>query len=489
MKTKLLALVLLITIVIIVIAVILLHPTRALLTVDYKNRTSLTVMPPLFFGAGGVGTTMSYAEGIKEITSINLLGNRIFVQVNSIYATSTSQPNYSALDGQLERATRDGLRPIVVIQGTPPDLGPSQCSMPQPLDSWVKIATEVVKHIEQRIPNKASYEVWNEPDAQNSFCDPNALNDYLTLYAAAAKAFKEAAPTALIGGPTLAAPGPNMATWIPAFLSSAGAPYVDFVSFHVYITGQWDIDQGMDWSYLYNVTQSPTKGLGYYYRTFESYVRKGNQPNAATTPIYITEYNVNHIYNSNCCQNSPVYGPLWNATVITDFMNSVNEGATMPPSRISYFNASDAAGYFCVLGTLTDSMDCKYPGSSGTSYQRYPQFAAYEMFTSTAFLNLETTGANVVATPIVPDGLIATAFYTPTADSIVIVNPTKKGYPAAQVNLQNTGLQSMAGERYMLTGGMLLKTPQPIQAIAKGSVSTLVNIPPYSTVSISLVQP
>jgi len=488
MKTKLLALVLLITIVIIVIAVILLHPTRALLTVDYKNRTSLTVMQPLFFGAGGIGTTMSYAEGIKEITSINLLGNRIFVQVNSIYATSTSQPNYSALDGQLERATRDGLRPIVVIQGTPPDLGPSQCSMPQPLDSWVKIATEVVKHIEQRIPNRASYEVWNEPDAQNSFCDPNALNDYLTLYAAAAKAFKEAAPTALIGGPTLAAPGPNTATWIPAFLSGATAPYVDFVSFHLYITGTPNLP-GMTWDDLYNASANPNGGLSYYYRNLESYVRKGSQPNAATTPIYITEYNANYAYEPNCCQNDPVYGPLWNTAAVVFWLNAVNDGAKLLPARISYFNASDSKSYFCLLGTLTDSMDCKYPGSSGTTYQRYPQFAAYEMFTSTAFLNLETTGANVVATPIVPDGLIAAAFYTPTADSVVIVNPTKKGYPAAQINLQNTGLQSMAGERYMLTGGMLLRTPQPIQAIAKGSVSTLVNIPPYSTVTISLVQP
>ena len=38
--------------------------------------------------------------------------------------------------------------------------------------------------------------------------------------------------------------------WIPAFLSGATAPYVDFVSFHIYPTGQQDINNGLTWDAL-----------------------------------------------------------------------------------------------------------------------------------------------------------------------------------------------------------------------------------------------
>ena len=493
MKNKFISLVVLIAVVLAVIAALLhfLH-APAKVEADFRNRSGGAVIPALYFGSGGVGSTLSNSESIRNITSIHLRGNRLFAQVDSVYASSPDTPSWGAIDGKLERATRDGLSPIVVLQGTPTYLGAKSCSMPSDLAMWGKLAANIAAHFEAQRPG-LNYELWNEPDAEASFCPNPAVPNtgqvqyrdmYLQIYAAAAPLVKQAAPTGKVGGPTLAAPGPNSASWFPAFLSGATAPYVDFVSWHLYPTGPWDLNQGMDWKYLYSVTQDPTKGLSYYARMVESYVRKGSQPNAATTPIYLSEYNVSHVFQPNCCANSPIYGPLWNAVAVNDFWNMVNDGAARSMDRLAYFAAANAAGYFCLMG-MADT-DCMFPGDNSTGV-RFPQFALFQMLTSPNYLDLEN-GLTVLSRPTAPDGILATAFYTPTEDTVFLVNPTDKNYPVVTVKMKNSGLQNMSAKQFSLMQGVLLQQPQRIALDSNSTPTLTANVPAYSTVALSLVQ-
>ncbi|HYK35989.1 GH39 family glycosyl hydrolase [Alloacidobacterium sp.] len=485
---RLFGLVTLVVLVLVVIGWLIAHPRPTPVKVDFKNRAGGAVVSPLLFGSGGVGTTLSDSNGIGLITSINMLGNRIFVQVNSLYPTSTTTVDYSALDAQLQRATLNGLSPLVVIQGTPSDLGTSSCAMPSDVNEWARRAASVAAHIHSQTGGKeAGFEIWNEPDASNSFCDSDPLNNYLKIYAAAAPALKQAAPVK-VGGPTLASPGPHDSTWLPAFLSNSGtAPYVDFVSFHLYISGSPDLPN-MTWDQLYSKTQDPTGGLSYYYRDVEKYTRAGSQPNAATTPIYVSEYNANYAFSGNCCQNDNVYGALWNTVAAVDWLNTVNDGAKAVPTRIIYFASTNSANYFCLLGARDDAMDCKAP-AAGEPFVPYPQYQAYQLFTSPSFLNLEATGANVVGTPIVPSGLLATAFYTSTADDVVLVNPTNSAYRGVPVNLANLGLYAgVTGQLYVMANGILVRKPMSLDAGSVDSVTAVIDLPPYSTVALALSQ-
>ena len=83
-------------------------------------------------------------------------------------------------------------------------------------------------------------------------------------------------------------------------------------------------------------------------------------------------------------------------------------------------------------------------------------------------------------------GLSATAFYTSTADTVVVVNPTSTDYSTVTVNLTNPGIQSPSGEIYLLNDshGTISSQPATINAIS-GGYSVNVEVPPYSTVAVS----
>jgi hypothetical protein len=493
---KLLILVCIVVLAILIVVGLLHAPTAPTVTADFHNRSGGANIPALYFGVGAVGSTMSNSEAIRNITTIRLLGNRLFAQVNEIYPNDANTPIWNGatawIDDKLERSTRDGLSPIIVLQGTPKYLGAKPCSMPSDLAAWGKLAANVAAHFEAKHPG-LNYEIWNEPDAEASFCpNPSVANNgqvenrdkYIQLYATVAPLVKKAAPTGKVGGPTLAAPGPNSDSWFPAFLSGSAAPYVDFVSFHLYLTGQWDLDQGMDWNYLYNITQSPTLGISYYYRKVEGYVRKGSQPNAAQTPIYLSEFNANWAFKTNCCQNDIVYGPLWNAVAMTAFWNTVNDGAAQLPSRLVYYSAANSAAHFCLMGK--SGTDCEFPGSD-TAGSRFPTFAFYELLTSPSYLNLNN-GMTVLPRPTAPEGLLATEFYSATADTVFLVNPTDKDYAVVTVKMTNSGLQNMSATQYSLSRGTLFKQPQVIALDDKNTPTLTAAVPAYSTVALSLVQ-
>jgi hypothetical protein len=464
-------------------------------TADFGGRTvSTAAVPSGIFAVGGIGSSVTAQGPLGELTAAGLNGTRFWIPLQQIYATSTA--NFSYLDATLKVMSNAGLHPIGVIYETPPSLASTPCAAPSNISQWGQMAASVVAHVDQKFPGLLQdYEIWNEPELATSLCISDAttrLNTYVSMFAAAASAMHAQAQadgeTIRTGGPVISQMS-QAATWLPAMLNnSSTAPYVNFVSFHLYITGQDNINAGMTWSDLYSITQSSTRGIAYYYQMIQKLVRAGNQPNAATTPIYVTEYNNNWAYAVDCCRNNPTYAPLWNSLVIADFLNTVYTGGSAVPTRLAYFNS--VGKYFCIMGAWDSSMDC----DTSQTYP-YPQFYAFQLFASPSYLNLQAGGnmAVSVSPGSTTSGLSATAFYTSTADEVVVVNPTSTPYSAVGVKFANPGIVSATGTAYLLNSSNGQITSQSASlTLASGVYSATVQVPAYSTVAISLkgtVQP
>jgi len=460
------------------------------ISADFANRSGSTrLVPNGILAIQGIGSAVDLVDPgtINMVTGVGLNQSRFVVSLQQVYATTT--PDFSVLDSELALMKSAGVHPIAVIDGTPPSLGSKPCTPPSNIGKWGLRAASIVAHLNQKFPGVVEeYEIWNEPELATSLCVSDAtarLNTYLTMFydAAAAMHAQAKADGQLIrtGGPVMSQL--NLAsTWIPALLSNANtAPYVDFVSFHLYITGLWDINNGMAWPDLYSITQSSTRGLAHYYSMIEPLVRAGKQPNAASTPIYLTEYNDNWAHALDCCRNHPTYGPLWNTLAITDFLNVVYSGARGVPTRLDYFDSHGR--FFCIVGQLNANMDCNPSG-----LEPYPQFYAFVLFASPDYLDLQSGGymAASVSPASTTSGLSATAFYTSTADTVVVVNPTSTDYSTVTVNLTNPGIQSPSGEIYLLNDSHGQISSQPVSVNStSGGYSVNVEVPPYSTVAVS----
>ena len=463
-------------------------------TADFGGRSVSTAAIPSGLFAIGTGASVMPQGPLAQVKDAGLTGSRFWIPLQQVYATST--PNFSYLDATLKIMSNAGLHPVGVIYDTPASLASNPCGAPSNVAKWGNMAASVVAHVDQKFPGLLQeYEIWNEPELATSLCvsDPTArLNAYVSIFAAAASAMhaqaKADGQTIHTGGPVISQMS-QASTWLPALLSnSVAAPYVDFVSFHLYITGQNNIDAGMTWSDLYSMTQSSTHGIAYYYQMVQSLVRAGHQPNAAKTPIYVTEYNNNWAYAVDCCRNDPTYAPLWNSLAISDFLNTVYTGGSAVPSRLAYFNSTGK--YFCIMGAWNSNMDC----DPSQTYP-YPQFYALQLFAAPNYLNLQAGGnmAVSVSPGSTTSGLSATAFYTGTADEIVIVNPTATSYSAVNVTFANPGVVSATGTAYLLnrSNGEISTQSASLRPVS-GGYSATVAVPAYSTVALSLkgtVQP
>lgn len=454
---------------------------------DFSNRSGATPwIPSGLFAIGGMGSAVQDPTSINTMKSAGLDGTRIWISLAQIYATST--PNFSYLDKWLETIKSGGLHPLGVIYQTPSSLASTTCSAPSDKYRWGQMAAAVVAHVDERFPGlMQDYEIWNEPELPTSLCVADATarrEDYVSMFAYAASAMhaqaKADGQTIRTGGPVISQLS-QAATWFPALLDNASAaPYVDFVSFHIYVANLTDIDKGMTWQGLYDITQSPTRGLAYYYKKLEPLVRSGHQPNAAATPIFISEFNDSWAYARDCCRNAPTYAPLWNSTAITDLLNVVYSGVA-PPSQLGYFNSSGS--YFCILGEWNSAMDC-----NASVKEPYPQFYAFKLFASPDYLDLQAGAhmAHSVSPGSTTSGLSATAFYTSTADSVVITNPTTGWYNTVNVVLRNPGLTSATGTVYLIDQWhMSISTQSVTLKPVSGGYEATVEVPSYSIVAVS----
>ena len=94
--------------------------------------------------------------------------------------------------------------------------------------------------------------------------------------------------------------------------------------------------------------------------------------------------------------------------------------------------------------------------------------------------------AQRLSTPTGGGGLATSAFYTPTQDAIVIVNPTSTSYSQIAVTFANPGFADTQGTLFSIVGGGEIDS-SPISFSTQGtSLTTTIAVPPYSVQAISL---
>ena len=466
------------------------------ITADFGSRGGNSfVVPPAMFGYGR-------AESLRTVSDRNLLTQagvteaRLSAQIQLVFATPT--PDWTKIDPFISSIQASGQHAMLQLHNSPPWLQPTTgpCagnaySVPTDIGQWAQMAAQFAAHMDARFPGVVTdYEIWNEPNSPD-MCATDRLKSYLSLYAAAASAMRAQAArdgkTIRVGGPALS--GYDQ-TWLSSFVTNSGtAPYVDFVSYHQYFGGTTNVDAEWDTATglpsLYDATQNVSTGAMGVYRRVQAVVATGAQPRPASTPIYVTEYNTNWAFFHDCCRNDPTYSPLFNALYLVDMLGTVYYGLPQVPSKLFYF-AGSAYPYFCLVGVKDSNSDCLY--SAGATPAPYPQYYAFDLLASPAYLGLAAGGhmANTISTPTGGGGLATAAFYTSSLDAVIIVNPTSNSYAQVTVTFANPGFTSTQGTLYAITNGDQITSSTISFAMQGSNRTTTIDVPPYSVQAISL---
>jgi hypothetical protein len=297
-----------------------------------------------------------------------------------------------------------------------------------------------------------------------------------------------------IGGPAASDVGSTLGNsttpgYLPALLNdSTAAPNVDFVSYHKYLAGSYDVSHGELWDVdvpndrtLYSREQDPNSGVAGSHISVSKAVNAGKQPNPTQTPIIVTEYNDNWSFSNDCCRNSLTYSPLFNSLWIIDQLNVVYSGYRLPTALL-YFSAASPSLHDCLVGLINSSMDC-----NGSASQGYPQYWTYKLIGGSSYLNMQA-GGNMAKSVSSTSPILATGFYTAAGDSILITNPHSPSVNVT-ITLANVGAGvSSTGTQYLLNKSN--PTISPPTAITFGTGSTgltaVVNVPGYSVIGIKL---
>jgi hypothetical protein len=484
---------------------------------DFGNRTASTFAIPAEM-IGNNLTNLTDPNGMALLYDAGMVHTRVYSNIQNIFSSKTKadwtkiDPIITKLQTSLQTTSPPlppsaQIHPMLQITFTPSFLVPvvSGCTQsykmpPTDYVSYANIAAQIVQHMDQTFPGfVVDYEIWNEPDLGTFCVNPNTdaqrRSVYLSLYAAVAPAMKAQAAadgqTIRIGGPTTVTTA--YLNWIPALLSTANtAPYVDFVSYHQYPTGSSQIQAGMTWDTphgpqtLYSITQGTSGGFGAWFTSVAKLVHAGSQPNAASTPIYVSEFNDGSSFMQDCCRNDPTYSPVLNGLMIIDYLNTVYSGSGAVPGKLFYYSAS-AFPYFCMVGVWDSQMTCQYP--SGSTPVPYPSYHPYNLVSSPNYLGLQSGGNMAVSvTPgTTQSGLAATAFYAGSKDAILIVNPTSTSYSGVNVAFNNAGISNAQGTYYLIEGqnNIIVTVPVTLTTTSSG-YNASVDIPPYSVIAVAI---
>lgn len=463
--------------------------SSANITVDFGSRQNYAhPIPSQFLGIGGIDMAIAIQNnGGKYVPQAGFHFTKLgdYDYMSEIFSTSasmtnSSQQNWTHLDNQLTLAMQYNLQPMVTLAYTPGWLQPQNQNPKQtnpcltynpPVTSanvkpmylvngqdsgpqtWGKLAALIVAHVDQKFPQAhALYEIWNQPDGNQFLCmpkgDTNADADrvtaYKAIYAAAAPLMRQQANKdgvqIKIGGPALVYALQNhLQMWLPALLNDPSIyPYVDFISYHRYLYGS--TFNGGSGSLVANA-QDPLLGVKAEYEQVAKAVRSGKQPNAASTPIYIDEYNMNPCI-PNVCRNDPIYSPLDQGLFVVDHLNAVIDtnspygAAGAVPAGLAYYTWFTPLGNLCMFGVIDANMDC---GKQGSTLQPYPQYYAYELLGGSNYLNITNGGhvANAASSNL--SGVYVAGFFTQSRDSLVIVNTTSTSYTTLNILAQHPG--------------------------------------------------
>ena len=467
------------------------------ITADFASRANNTAPVPANLFGYGRGESLHNASDRALLTQAGVTVARVSGQINDVFATQT--PNWSQIDKTIADIQATGQHALLQLNQSPPWLQPTtggcagnMYAAPTDLNQWAQVAAAYVAHMDSAFPGVVTdYEIWNEPNAAGLCTAANHMTTYIAIYGTAAPAMKAQAAsdgqTIRVGGPALST---YSQTWIDTLLNtSTTAPYMDFISYHTYFFGssnlqvQWDKYTG-DWS-LYNAMQDPAIGVLGIYNKLLGRVALGQQPGGVNTPIYVTEFNTNWSFFQDCCRNDPTYAPVFNALFAAYMLDSVYNGSAHTPNNLTYF-AGSAYPFFCLVGVPDANSDCMY--SEGATPSPYPQYYAFQLLASPEYLGLQGGGymAKSISTPTGGGGLATTAFYTPTQDALVIINPTPASYLAINVTFANPGFADTQGTLYTIQNGAQINATNISFATQGTSRTTTIAVPPYSVQAISL---
>jgi Glycosyl hydrolases family 39 len=509
--------------------------------VDFGSRQNKAYhIPSQFLGVGGIGLGTAVNHDGSAVPQANFrltkLGDTDYFSVifpTAASLTNASQQDWTKFDTEMSYVVNYHLQPIITLAYTPSWLQPQNQKPPQPnrcltnkppaLPSsikpmylfngqdkgpqiWGQLAALMVAHVDRNFPQvHAMYEIWNEPDQAQFLCVPDGLSNpqaqqdrwaqYKAIFAAAAPQMKQQASkdgiSIKIGGPALGyALEQQFRIWFPNLLNDPAIyPYLDFITYHRYLFGGSFAGSSDS---LVTHAQDPALGVTAEYQQVAAAVRAGKQPHAATTPIYLDEYNMNSCV-PNICRNDPTLAPLNNAMFLADVLNTVNDTGTLYrrasalPAGLAFYTWNIPSGNICMFGVIDAHMDC---ATKGGTIVPYPQYYTYELFGGSNYLNMTNGGYVANAVSSSHTGIFATGFYTSTSDCIVIVNTTSTSYTALNVLAKNPGhVTAKQAKVYTVQYAQHPSSPISLQQVnfsqnSSGELAA-VHVPARTTVAIS----
>lgn len=460
-------------------------------TVNLGNRTGGVTIPKNILGTEYLESLPTGTQ--SKVVSAGFTAARYRLQLDQVFPTSTNAPSWGLITSDIGKLKAAGvLNPIVMIENTPKSLGSSLNCPPANLSAWGALAAQVAAHIEQTYPRYVQYyEIWNEPNTTNMCGATSAARaaKYIPLYAAAAPQIKAAVTkvdgaTALVGGPATAGVDADFA---PLLTNSTTAPYVDFYSYHFYVGTSTNISQGMGWdtstNHLYSMILNSGSGVQRRYMEAVDTVKTAKTPKGANTPIFYDEYNDDWDFVNDCCRNTPKYSPLYNSMVVAQVFNSVYHGANQVPSNMTYFAAAQVT--FCILAIPDSSWDCQKAVTQAQA-QPYPQWYTYNLIFGGSYLDLKDGGHMATSISSPPAGLIATAYWTPYSDSVLIINPTGNSFSPVTLQIDNPGGKTNA-TLYTINVANPHVSSWPAHMLSvSGGTQTTFDVPAYSVLAVSL---
>ncbi|WP_171074619.1 GH39 family glycosyl hydrolase [Nonomuraea basaltis] len=169
-----------------------------------------------------------HAAALAELGVRQLRVDHVFDDEFYGVVKSDGNYDYTKLDAVLKPFLDQGIKPWISLSYMPRALRkiPAELFSP-PADNaaWARAVKALVQHFGRRGWN---WEVWNEPD----FFWKGTSADYLSMYAATAKAVKEGDSSAQVGGPGVTKAG-MLGDWLDFIAANRTVP-ADFVSWHDY---------------------------------------------------------------------------------------------------------------------------------------------------------------------------------------------------------------------------------------------------------------
>ncbi len=469
--------------------------------VDFASRSTTAThwVPSHLFGAERMDSLHDTAD-LDLVKAGGISYARFYALIPIVFKTHT--PNWGGIDAAVQRISAGGVKVMLQMYQTPAWLQPSSnpCgtgnpnAMPTNVNEWAQLAVQYVKHMDDTFPGVVTdYEIWNEPDT-DALCVPMASkeSDYLEIYKAAAPLMRAQIradhSSARVGGPATAGLSPSL---IGTMLNDPViSQNMDFLSYHIYIFSPTQLDA--EWN-TYNsvpgvlqMTQDSSSGPEQYYLAATRLVASGKQPQGRNLPIYNSEFNMNWGFIKTCCQNDSIYAPVWNGLSVAGMLNGVYAGAPNTVSHLVYF-AANAHPYFCLVGEIDANMDCTYP--LGSVPRPYPSYFLYQLFGAPKYLGLQNGGR--MAASISPqesgNGLVVTAFFTSTLDSIVLINSTGETLTNVPISIANSGITSASATLYKIVNGESIQSSSiSLNATGGTSYSTEVTMAPNSVQAIAI---